>query len=121
MTCARHARTDSSERTSSATMVTPCDCVLSGLRAVPNTLNPRWARSRAVAWPMPDDAHVTKIVCDIDSPGDCVSDNGTPSLSVPSAYYPYLSFDFSRLLTPYSDQVRHSSNKAISCALQPSS
>src|SRR6266550_6892443 len=58
-------------------MVTPCDCALSGLRAVPKTVNPRSASSRAVAWPMPDDAPVTKIVCDIDSPEDCVSDNNT--------------------------------------------
>src|SRR5256886_14239206 len=76
-TCATQERTDSSERTSSATMVTPCDCALSGLRAVPKTVNPRSASSRAVAWPMPDDAPVTKIVCDIDSPEDCVSDNNT--------------------------------------------
>src|SRR5437660_10219801 len=58
-------------------MVTPCDCALSGLRAVPKTVNPRSASSRGVAWPMPDDAPVTKIVCDIDSPEDCVSDNNT--------------------------------------------
>src|SRR6266849_2435166 len=65
-------------------MVTPCDCARSGFRAVPNTVNPRSARSRAVAWPMPDDAPVTRIVCDIKSPEDCVSDNDTRLLSVPA-------------------------------------
>src|SRR5881296_3075380 len=104
-TCSTQARTESSDRTSSATMVTPCDCALSGLRAVPKTVNPRSASSRAVAWPMPDDAPVTKIVCDIDSPEDCVSDNGTPALSVPSDYYPYMPLAFTRLRTPIGELV----------------
>src|SRR2546421_554972 len=40
-------------------MVTPCDCALSGLRAVPKTVNPRSASSRAVAQLGADVLHVT--------------------------------------------------------------
>src|SRR5438552_912370 len=82
-TCATQERTDSSERTSSATMVTPCDCALSGLRAVPKTLNPRSASSRAVAWPMPDEAPVTRIVCDMESPKGYAPHNAQWAIIVP--------------------------------------
>src|SRR6266576_5826557 len=84
-TCATQERTDSSERTSSATMLTPCDCALSGLRAVPKTLNPRSASSRAVAWPMPDEAPVTRIVCDMEAPKGYAAHNAVWPLIVPSA------------------------------------
>src|SRR6266576_5083374 len=84
-TCATQERTDSSERTSSATMLTPCDCALSGLRAVPKTLNPRSASSRAVAWPMPDEAPVTRIVCDMEAPKGYAAHNAVWALIVPSA------------------------------------
>src|SRR5436309_3547700 len=83
-TCSTQARTDSSERTSSATIVTPCDCALSGLRAVPKTLNPRSASSRAVAWPMPDEAPVTRIVCDMESPKGYAPHNAQWAIIVPS-------------------------------------
>src|SRR6266568_3792820 len=83
-TCSTQERTDSSERTSSATMVTPCECVLSGLRAVPKTLNPRSASSRAVAWPMPDEAPVTRMVCDMESPKGYAPHNAQWAIIVPS-------------------------------------
>src|SRR5437879_13741160 len=89
-------------------MVTPCDCALSGLRAVPKTVNPRPASSRAVAWPMPDDAPVTKIVCDMNSP----KDGG--ALCGEAAYYPYdMSLAFTRLPTPIGELVLPAPDTAL--------
>src|SRR6266850_1976364 len=87
ITCSMHARTDSSDRTSSASIVNGARFAASGLRAVPNTVNPRSASSCAVDCPMPDEAPVTRIVCDMRSPEGCASQNAMWRLIVPWGRY----------------------------------
>src|SRR5256885_8746360 len=70
---------------------------------------------------MPDDAPVTKTVCDINSPEDCVSDNDTPALSVPSDYYPCMPLAFTRLRTPIGELVLTASDTAITGVFFPTS
>src|SRR3989449_8858951 len=70
---------------------------------------------------MPDDAPVTKTVCDINSPEDCVSDNDTPALSVPSDYYPCMPLAFTRLRTPTGPLALTASGAAIPGVFFPTS
>src|SRR5437879_12829689 len=70
---------------------------------------------------MPDDAPVTKTVCDINSPEDCVSDNDTPALSVPSDYYPCMPLAFTRLRTPVGELVLTASDTAVTGVFFPTS
>src|SRR5438876_659782 len=62
-TWSTQARTDSSERTSSANSRNCSGVARSGRRAVPYTVNPRSVSSCAVARPIPDDAPVINTVC----------------------------------------------------------